>query len=324
MTRLFAKLLITDHSSLLTRDALSGTLSANAERGMAHKRRPILGIFAIGLLFFLYRVFTVYTVRSGECRPRDERPSFTEPFPPRTGFPKQTRPLLVMSYNIAGHDELYDGDHIQKIAAVINRAKPDIVALQEVHRGTWQARFRDQLRELEVATGMHGAFGKSYAQWGGAFGDALLTRGDILSAEVHELPSVGEPRVLVESTIRIDNATIDFYVTHLTTWGKYNRSSRREQLLCLARHVKTSGRPYILAGDFNAPPDTPELIEFRKQNVAQLCGETIGDTHPLLHERIDYIWADYGWDVRSARLIAEGPSDHWPVIAELFWNRGAR
>lgn len=291
---------------------------------MAHKRRPILGILAIGLLFFLFRFFTVYTARSGECRPRAERPNAATTLPPRTGMPHQTRPLLVMSYNIEGHDELYDGDHIAKIAAVINHVKPDLVALQEVHRGTWQSRFRDQLAELEKATGMHGYFGRSYVQFGGAFGNAILTRGDIVEAGIHELPSLGEPRIVIESTVRIDGATFDFYVTHLTTWGKLNSKTRGEQLRCLARHVRTSGRPYILAGDFNAPPESPEVQEFIKSKAAQLCGADIGETHPLMHERIDYIWADAGWDVRSARVITEGPSDHWPIIAELFWERGTK
>ena len=46
------------------------------------KRRLILGVLAVLLLVFLYRVFAVYTVRSGECRPRpvptspDARPHF--------------------------------------------------------------------------------------------------------------------------------------------------------------------------------------------------------------------------------------------------------
>jgi hypothetical protein len=39
------------------------------------KRRLILGVLAILLLGFLYRVFAVYTVRSGECRPRPVDPS---------------------------------------------------------------------------------------------------------------------------------------------------------------------------------------------------------------------------------------------------------
>jgi len=56
-------------------------------------------------------------------------------------------------------------------------------------------------------------------------------------------------------------------------------------------------------------------------NAAQICGEEIGVTLPMLNERIDYVFADYGWEVRSARVLAIGPSDHYPVIAELFWNR---
>jgi endonuclease/exonuclease/phosphatase family metal-dependent hydrolase len=295
------------------------------------KRRPILGILAILLLFFLYRVFTVYTVRSGECKPRpidpdtrhltrDEHGALVS-YPERVGFPEQQRPLVVMTYNIAGHDELLDGQHIAKIAAAINQVKPDIVGLEEVHRKTWQSRFRDQVTELERATGMHGYFFTSYAQWGGAFGNAILTRGEIVSAEGHPLPSVGEPRMLIETVLRLDGATINVYVTHLTTWGRLNRDNRREQLECLAKHVRSSRYPYILMGDFNAPPGTPEIEEFRKLKVGQLAGEEIGPTMKVTGQRIDYIFADYGWEVRSARAHTIGSSDHWPVTAELLWNR---
>ena len=112
------------------------------------KRRLILGVLAVLLLVFFYRVFAVYTVRSGECRPRPVDPSLRlltrdehgtlASFPERTGFPPQRRPLVVMTYNIAGHDELVDGDHVRHIAEAIQRLRPDIVALQEVHRKTWQ------------------------------------------------------------------------------------------------------------------------------------------------------------------------------------------
>ena len=298
------------------------------------KRRWILGLLSIGLLIFLYRFFTVYTVRSGECRPKPVDPSTRiatrseqgqlVSFPERIGYPPQERPLVVMTYNIAGHDELIDGDHIQKIADAINSVKPDIVGLEEVHRKTWQSRFRDQFAELERATGMHGYFGVSYAQWGGGFGNAILTRGDIVAAETHPLPSIGEPRTVIESVIRIDQTTISFYVTHLTTWGKLNAKSRAEQLVCLARHVRTSRYPYILAGDLNAGPDADEIKAFMKLNAAQLCGKEIGPTHPRMNRRIDYIFADYGWEVRSARAIATGPSDHWPAIAELMWQRSEK
>lgn len=292
----------------------------------------VFGILSIFLLVFLYRFFTVYTVRSGECRPkpvdpelrlltRDER-GVVVSYPERINFPLQTKPLLVMSYNIAGHDELFDSNHIAKVAEVINAMKPDIVGLQEVHRNTWQSRFHDQAAELERRTGMHGWFGKSYVQGKGEFGNALLTRGQIVSADLHELPSIGEPRSAIEAVVKIDGATLNVYVTHLTTWGRFNRSNRREQLKCLARHVRTSRYPYLLLGDFNAGPGTPEMQEFRKENAAQICGEALANTNPMMRERIDYIWADYGWHVGDARVVEQGPSDHWPITASLDWSRG--
>jgi len=295
------------------------------------KKRLIVVLSLILLLWITYRVFAVYTIRSGECRPkavdpnlrlltRDEQGQIVS-YPERVGYPQQTRPLLVMTYNIAGHDQLYDPNHIRKIAAVIHEVKPDIVGLQEVHRKTWQARFHDQAKELQELTHLNLFFGPSYGEVGGGFGNAILTRGDLISATIHPLPSVGEPRSVIESVIRIDGATINVYVTHLTAWGKLKAVSRDEELACLAKHVRTSRYPYLLLGDFNAPPNRDEIRKFRKLNAAQICGEEIGVTIPMLNERIDYIFADYGWEVRSARVLNIGPSDHFPVIAELFWNR---
>ncbi|HEY8130544.1 MAG TPA: endonuclease/exonuclease/phosphatase family protein [Thermoanaerobaculia bacterium] len=298
---------------------------------MPPSKRLIIILALILLLWITYRVFAVYTIRSGECRPkpidpnlrlltRDEHGRLVS-YPERIGFPPQTRPLVVMTYNIAGHDQIYDRNHIRKIADIIRQVKPDIVGLQEVHRKTWQARFHDQARELHELTGLNIYFGPSYSEVGGGFGNAILTRGDFLAATIHPLPSIGEPRSVIESVIRIDGATINVYVTHLTTWGRLKSASRDEELQCLAKHVRTSLYPYILLGDFNAPPERREMQKFRQLNAAQICGEDIGVTIPMLRERIDYVFADYGWDVRSSRVLKIGPSDHYPVIAELFWNR---
>jgi len=293
------------------------------------KRRLILGVLAIPLLVFLYRILVIYTVRSGECRPRPVDPDLRlltrdehgrlVSFPERTGFPPQRRPLVVMTYNIAGHDELIDGDHVRHIAEAIRLLHPDLVALQEVHRKTWQSRFRDQLAELESRTGLHGYFAPSYVRWGGEFGNAILTRGQIVQTQVHPLPCLGEPRALLEATVRIDGATISFYATHLTTWGRLNSKIRGEQLSCLAREVRTSRYPYILAGDLNTGPRSPEMEAFLRENAAQLASRGIGPTFPRWNEQIDYIFADHGWQVRASRAWPIGASDHLPVTAELMW-----
>ncbi|HEX7180507.1 MAG TPA: endonuclease/exonuclease/phosphatase family protein [Thermoanaerobaculia bacterium] len=295
------------------------------------KRKLILGALAVLLGVFLYRVFAVYTVRSGECRPRPVDPGLLRltrdengtlvSFPERIGFPPQRQPLVVMTYNIAGHDELADGDHVRHVADAIRRIHPDIVVLQEVHRKTWQVRFRDQLAELKSRTGLNSYFAPSFVLWGGGYGNAILTRGQIVHAEVHPLPCVGEPRALLEATIRMDQATINVYATHLTSWGRLNSGIRTEQLRCIAREVRASRHPYILAGDFNAAPDSPEMEAFRRENVAQLASRAVGPTFPLWNEQIDHIFADYGWQVRASRTWPVDISDHLPVTAELMWER---
>lgn len=298
---------------------------------MSRRRRIILVLTSLFVLFIGYRFIAVWRIQYGECRPkavdpslrlltRDERGKLVS-YPERIGFPQQTRPLVVMTYNMSGHNQLYDRNHMFKIAKIINDVKPDIVGLQEVHRKTWQARFHDQVRELQNLTGLNVYFSPSFSEVGGGFGNAIMTRGSFVQSEMHPLPSFGEPRAVLESLIKIDGTLINVYVTHLTSWGKYKRASRDEELVCLAKQVRTSRYPYLLLGDFNAGPDTPEIRHFRQINAAQICGEEIGPSHPLLGERIDYIWADYGWEVRSARVLAIGPSDHYPVIAELFWKR---
>src|SRR5205823_11397623 len=156
---------------------------------------------------------------------------------------------------------------IRKIAEVMRQVKRDMVGLEEVHRKTWQARFHDQAKELQALTGLNIFFGPSFGEVGGGFGNAILTRGDLVAVTIHPLPSVGEPRSVIESVIRIDGATLNVYVTHLTSWGRLKSASRDEELQCLARHVRTSRYPYLLLGDFNAPPERDEIRKFRELNA---------------------------------------------------------
>jgi endonuclease/exonuclease/phosphatase family metal-dependent hydrolase len=281
---------------------------------MKRRWRWPLGCLSIFFLVFAYRVLSVYEFRSGECLAGPAPAAVAQTYPRR---------LMVMTYNIQGHAALVKPDHIAKIADTINQVRPDIVAINEAHRRTWQSRFRDHVDELRLRTGMNAVFGESYEQLGGQFGNAILTRGNIATHDVYKLPGVGEPRTLLEATIEIDGSKVEFYVTHLAAWERLNRTIRTEQLECLARHVRASRYPFILAGDINAPPDSPEVTSFRRDDRVQMCGGNT-PTHKVLNLTIDYIFADRGWQVRDARTLDIGPSDHRPVIAELVHGTPAR
>ncbi len=269
--------------------------------------RVLLVILSIFVAMIAYRVLGVYEFRAGECTAKA----------PRQFVPSYPKRLTVMVFNIEGHASLIRNDHIEEIAAVIRKYSPDVVGINEAHRGTWQARFGNHTEQLRLLTGMNVAFGQSYTFLGGDFGNAMLTRGDVVSTDVHELPGTGEPRSVLESVVRINGGVIQFYVTHTTAWGSINRATRDVQLKCLLAHVRTSSHPFILVGDLNAPPDAPELASFLAQDGMRFAGDPKVPTHRILEQRLDYILTDPGWIVRSSRVLDDGPSDHRPVLAEL-------
>jgi endonuclease/exonuclease/phosphatase family metal-dependent hydrolase len=274
---------------------------------MRRFRRIVLWTFAIVGVVFAYRILVIYEFRSGECNARKAHP-FERTYPKR---------LVVMTYNIEGHAALLRNDHIEEIAETILRHKPDVVAINEAHRGTWQARFGDHVQQLHRLTQLNAAFGRSYRFLGGEFGNAVLTRGKVVRSEVHELPGTGEPRTLFETVINLDGGTFELYVTHLAAWASVNRTARRIQLQCVHDHVLASAHPFILAGDINAPPDAPEVREFLNTNVVKGVLSQPTPTHRVMEQQLDHILVDGGWTVKSARVLDDGPSDHRPVIAEL-------
>lgn len=271
--------------------------------------RRILVVLAILIVAAVaYRVLGVYRFSAGECGA----------LPARTFAPTYPQRLTVMSFNIEGHATFLKGaEHLEDVAAVIRKYNPDVVGINEAHRGTWQARFGDHVEQLRLLTGMNVVFGRSYTFAGGHFGNAVLTRGEIVSSDVRDLPGTGEPRTLLESVIRVNGGTIEFYVTHTSAWASLSQDTRREQLQCVQAHLRSSRHPYILTGDLNAPADSEEMKSFLAGNTMQLAGDPAAPTHRVMNHRLDYILADAGWRVTSARVLDEGPSDHRPVLAEL-------
>ena len=286
--------------------------------------RVLLVLGAMGFIALAYRVTFVYQLRPGRC------PAGSVPAAPGAAAPSAalaaeaeaspraaSRPIRILSYNIEGHAVLVRPRHVEEIAAVIRAQHPDVVALQEVHRGTWESRFRDQAAELGRLTGMTVAFGPSFGVLGGEFGNAILARGPLRDVELVPLPSFGEPRSLLRARVDVEGTDFEVMATHLAAWGGLNSRIRTTQAKCLAEQVRATGRRFVLCGDFNAPPASAELAALLHGTLMSLCGVAGDVTHPLLGQRIDYILAGPGWHVGPAAVVHAGPSDHWPITAEL-------
>ena len=287
-----------------------------------------LVLAGIGVVAFGYRLAFVYELRPGRCEivggvalgPPGARPGIAASAAaavPAAAGPTASRALRVLSYNIEGHAALIRPRHLEEVARVVREQSPDVVALQEVHRGTWQSRFTDQAAELARLTGMAVAFGPSFATLGGEFGNAILTRGTLSDPRVVRLPSFGEPRSVLRARVSLDGREIDFLVTHLAAWGSLNRDIRVRQARCLTEHARAATRPLVLCGDLNATPGTPEIAALLAGDLVHLTGAPDEVTHPFLGQRIDYIVAGPGWRVGRTSVLHVGPSDHWPIVAEL-------
>ena len=254
--------------------------------------------------------------------------------------------IRVVTYNIhhgEGTDKKID---LPRIAKRMLAERPDIIALQEVDQQTRRSGNVDQPAEFAKLTGMQVVFGRNIDYDGGGYGTAVLTRLPIRSSEsvklksfydstpqhpeqrgvqVLELGEKGEPGML-------------FLCVHL------DYRPAQEERLNSARTInelikQRGGVPALVAGDFNAMPDSETIREFEKEwrvagKPAAGAGQdranppaeilTFPSSQPL--RQIDYVMyrpADC-WQVEEVRVLDETvASDHRPVLAVLRLKNGS-
>ena len=148
-----------------------------------------------------------------------------------------------MSYNIRngiGIDNIQD---IGRIARVILREAPDLVALQELDSATLRVDGRYIPGELGRMTGMHAPFGRAIGFAGGSYGIGLLSRTEPLAVRSIPLPGREEARVLLMA--EFPDYTV--CITHLSLTPE----DRLASLPIIREATDTCRKPVLLAGDFN-------------------------------------------------------------------------
>lgn len=237
---------------------------------------------------------------------------------------KKTKNIKVMTYNIHHCNPPSAGDKIDvaAIAKVITNEKPDFVALQEVDVNTERSgKGLNQARELARLTGMNFFFSKAIDHQGGDYGVAVLSKFAILDSTRFILPIdpviKGETRTIAAVTVEIAKGKkVIFASTHLDL----KEQNRLTQADLIVKHFEKSGLPMILAGDFNALPDSKVIryLDTKFTRTCQKCDFTIPVEVP--DRAIDFIMykPDGVFESLSTRVIDEKyASDHLPVVAEL-------
>jgi endonuclease/exonuclease/phosphatase family metal-dependent hydrolase len=234
--------------------------------------------------------------------------------------------VRILSYNIhhaEGRDSTTD---LNRIASVINSAKPDLVAIQELDQGNSRSGMEVfQLDLLAQLTGMQGHFGKTFDYAGGEYGNGVLVSPNLTVGQVvrHQLPTpaAGEARSVLEVKISTDEdeaAEVTFFATHFSHENDENRFAQAGFVNDL---VGDSPAPAILAGDLNSRPDSRPMTRlFEKwQDPTHLPDP--GRSRAAQIDYVLYRTAESWRVVEPGRFIVDAvtdvASDHYPLLTVL-------
>jgi len=167
------------------------------------------------------------------------------------------------------------------------------------------------------------------------YGNAILTRHPILKRGQKSLQPLDDSRTAGFVRIDLRGRPLNLYATHLH-WTDEGGAIRSRQIDDLMQYIdETSGNiPSLVAGDFNATADSPELAGLRERFV-----DIYGNRHPdadtlssstlnlkyFAPKRIDHVFFQRdAFAPLSATILFDRPdtqgiwaSDHFGLLAEL-------
>lgn len=231
-------------------------------------------------------------------------------------------PVVLLSFNIR-HGVGMDGRlDLGRAAAVVRASKADVVVLQEVDVGCGRSGRVDQAAELGRLAGLRAAFGKALDFDGGSYGQAVLSRWDLLETKVHRLPGAGEPRIVFEAVVATPGGKLGVASVHL---DHQDPARRLAQAKAAADALGVREHPVVLAGDFNDGPQSPVLASFRAAPWRLWAKRGAGATWPADAPRaeIDFVVSKgCGEQAGGVEVIEEVmASDHRPLRWEFLLPR---
>ncbi len=276
-------------------------------------------------------------VTSGEhvIRPRDLRRAALasldgERRPVQPGAAE--RGLRILTYNVHSCIGLDGRLAPERIARVIARHRPDVVALQELDVRRARTGHLDQARAIADALEMSLAFHPTVTLADEEFGDAVLSPHPMRTVRTGALPGLGhEPRGAIWVEVDLPDRDgglrpVQLFNTH---WSLYPRE-RRMAAEALAG-AEWLDRPeartdVVVCGDFNALwwfPSLRRLTGRLTDAQAGLDGHRPRATwfgrFPI--GRIDHVLVDPSWTVLAVEVPddtrARIASDHRPLVVDV-------
>ena len=224
--------------------------------------------------------------------------------------------IRVMTWNIHGAVGRNPRFDLERVVALVQRHRPDIVALQEIDsRRAREAHVDDPFTILQESLGNHGIGAKTVTTADGEYGQALISRWPMANTEIHDLSfPEREPRRAICSDIQTPAGPLRVIATHL---GLSFRE-RHSQAVALLKMLDNLRTPTVALGDFN---DWLWAGSVRRSLGRVLPGYTNHRTFPsrwpLFHLDRVYLWPRSALVASHTDPEARAISDHLPVIGDI-------
>lgn len=222
--------------------------------------------------------------------------------------------LRILTYNVhlcVGVDKITD---YQRVADIINRINPDVVALQELDSATLRSNGYITLNELSKRTKMYSVYGPYFEYDGGKYGIGILSKEKPINWESIPIPGRIENRLLI--------VELEDYIICCTHFSGSN-DAKLKSVEILNGLFKESLKPVFFAGDLNATPESDVIKNIESRWI--MLNDPSVLTAPSYNPQkcIDYIFALKD-DIHSFELthniVEKEPiaSDHCPVWVEVI------
>lgn len=228
---------------------------------------------------------------------------------------RESNTLRLMSYNIRNGQGMDLVTDLQRIVDVIDKACPDVVAVQELDSVTKRSEGKDILKDLASKTLMHYIYAPAIDFGGGKYGIGILSKEKPLGYRYYPLPGKEEARVLLV----VEFEKYIYASTHLSL----REESRMKSFEIIKKIAEASNKPFFLAGDFNAVPESPFMKQIEDHFV--VLTKPYATTYPAdkPDRVIDYIVGykrDAAFFARYHSFVWEEPlaSDHRPIVADII------
>lgn len=211
------------------------------------------------------------------------------------------------------HDQHDWPARLEVVLDTLGAIRPDVICLQEVLQ---DEDLENQAQAIAEALGYRRTFSSvDPPDQPRRYGNAILFRHPFTEADAKKLEPLDDYRTVARTVVEVGGAPLNVYCTHLhhTMEGGEIRATQVRDLLGYVRATRRRA-PVLLAGDFNAPVDTPEITLVTEAGFA----DAFGALHPAA-DSVTTLNVALGHTPRRIDHVFYEPSAFRPVEARLLF-----